>query len=127
MTDDERAIRTLIDTWMSATSDGDVDAVLRLMADDVIFMVPGQKPFGKREFATSASMRNVRFDGRSDIQELKVLGDWAYLRNYIDLTVTPDGGAPVHRAGYTLTILRKEPDGRWVLMRDANLVTRVES
>jgi len=128
MTDDERAIRTLIDTWMSATSDGDVDAVLRLMADDVIFMVPGQKPFGKREFAaTSAGMRNVRFDGRSDIQELKVLGDWAYLRNYIDLTVTPDGGAPVHRAGYTLTILRKEPDGRWVLMRDANLVTRVES
>jgi len=128
MTDDERAIRTLIDTWMSATSDGDVDAVLRLMADDVIFMVPGQKPFGKREFAaTSAGMRNVRFDGRSDIQELKVLGDWAYVRNYIDLTVTPDGGAPVHRAGYTLTILRKEPDGRWVLMRDANLVTRVES
>ena len=128
MTDDERAIRTLVDTWMSATRDGDVDAVLRLMADDVIFMVPGQKPFGKREFAaTSAGMRNVRFDGRSDIQELKVLGDWAYLRNYIDLTVTPDGGAPVHRAGYTLTILRKEPDGRWVLMRDANLVTRVES
>ena len=128
MTDDERAIRTLIDTWMSATRDGDVDAVLRLMADDVIFMVPGQKPFGKREFAaTSAGMRNVRFDGRSDIQELKVLGDWAYVRNYIDLTVTPDGGAPVHRAGYTLTILRKEPDGRWVLMRDANLVTRVES
>jgi len=128
MTDDERAIRTLVDTWMSATRDGDVDAVLRLMADDVIFMVPGQKPFGKREFAeTSAGMRNVRFDGRSDIQELKVLGDWAYVRNYIDLTVTPDGGAPVHRAGYTLTILRKEPDGRWVLMRDANLVTRVES
>ena len=66
MTDDERAIRTLIDTWMSATRDGDVDAVLRLMADDVIFMVPGQKPFGKREFAaTSAGMRNVRFTGEA--------------------------------------------------------------
>ena len=26
------------------------------------------------------------------------------------------------RAGYTLTILRKEPDGRWVLARDANLL-----
>jgi len=45
----------------------------------------------------------------------------------IDMTITPDGGAPVHRAGYTLTILRKEPDGRWVLARDANLVTRVDT
>ena len=127
MTDDERAIRNLLDTWMSATREGDVDAVLRLMADDVIFMVPGQKPFGKREFAaTSTGMKDVRFEGRSDIQELKVLGDWAYLRNYIDMTMTPAGGAPVHRAGYTLTILRKEPDGRWVLARDANLLTRMD-
>jgi len=28
----------------------------------------------------------------------------------------------VHRAGYTLTILRKQEDGRWLLVRDANLV-----
>ncbi len=26
------------------------------------------------------------------------------------------------RSGYTLTILRKEPDGRWVIFRDANLL-----
>src|SRR5436190_955922 len=84
----------------SAASEGDVDAVLRLMADDVIFMVPGQQPFGKREFAaTSAGMKDVRVEGRSDIRELKVLGDWAYLRNYIGMTMTPAGGAPVHRGG----------------------------
>jgi len=38
------------------------------------------------------------------------------------MTITPERGAPVHRAGYTLTILRKQEDGRWVLARDANLV-----
>jgi ketosteroid isomerase-like protein len=32
-------------------------------------------------------------------------------------------GAPVRRSGYTLTILRKERDGRWRLARDANLLT----
>jgi ketosteroid isomerase-like protein len=36
--------------------------------------------------------------------------------------MTPPGGKPVRRAGYTLTILRKEPDGRWRLARDANLL-----
>ena len=52
-----------------------------------------------------------------------MLGDWAYLRNFIEITITPAGGTPVRRSGFTLTILRKEPDGRWLLARDANLVT----
>jgi uncharacterized protein (TIGR02246 family) len=123
MTEDERAIRNLVDTWMVATQKGDIETVLNLMADDVIFMVAGQKPFGKEAFAAaSRGMTNVRFEGRSDIEELKVLGNWAYLRNHIDLTITPEHGSPVHRSGYTLTIVRKQEDGRWVLARDANLV-----
>ena len=125
MSDDERAIRTLIDTWMSASRNGDTATVLTLMADDVVFMVPGQKPFGKEAFAAaSEGMKNVLIDGTSDIRELQILGDWAFLRTYLDLTITPPGGAaPVRRSGYTLTILRKELDGRWVLARDANLLT----
>jgi uncharacterized protein (TIGR02246 family) len=123
MSDDERAIRDLVDTWMSATKAGDLRTVLSLMADDVIFMATGQKPFGKNAFAeASERMKNVHFDGRSDIQELQVFGNWAYLRNYIDLTVTQEGKPPVHRSGYTLTILRKQGE-RWLLARDANLVT----
>jgi len=38
--------------------------------------------------------------------------------------MTPlQGGSIMRRSGYTLTILRKEPDGRWVLYRDANTLT----
>ncbi|MDQ2931771.1 MAG: SgcJ/EcaC family oxidoreductase, partial [Gemmatimonadota bacterium] len=47
MTDDERAIRSVVDAWFAATRSGDVDAVLELMTDDVVFMVPGQEPLGK--------------------------------------------------------------------------------
>jgi uncharacterized protein (TIGR02246 family) len=123
MTDDERAIRTLMDTWMKASMAGDVPTVLSLMAEDVLFMVPGQKPFGKAEFtAMSEGMKNVAFQGRSDIQEIRVLGDWAYLRNDLEVTMTPPGATPVRRSGYTLSILRKEADGRWRLARDANLL-----
>jgi uncharacterized protein (TIGR02246 family) len=127
MTDDERAIRQVIDTWFTATKAGDVDTVLGLMTEDVVFMVPGREPFGKEEFAAgSRAMANVTFDGASEIVELRVLGEWAYLRNHIDLRVTPPNGATVHRAGYTLTILRKERDGQWRLARDANLLAVVE-
>ena len=123
MTEDERAIRELVATWMAASQAGDLNTVLSLMTDDVIFMVPGREPFGKDAFAAaSTAMKDVRMEGKSDIREIKVIGDWAWLRNHIDLTVTPPGGTAMRRAGYTLTILRKE-NGRWLLARDANLVT----
>jgi ketosteroid isomerase-like protein len=35
----------------------------------------------------------------------------------------PDRDTPMRRSGYALTILRKEPDGRWRLARDSNLLT----
>jgi len=65
----------------------------------------------------------VRIEGTSDIVELQVLGNWAYLRNHLNVTITPPGGAPTTRSGYTLTILRKEADGNWRLARDANLLS----
>jgi uncharacterized protein (TIGR02246 family) len=123
MANDERAIRDLIETWMEASKNGDLKTVLGLMTDDVVFMVPGREPFGKAEFAAmSEGMKDVRVEGRADIKELKVLGDWAYLRNHMRITVTPPNGQPAQRSGYTLTIVRKEADGRWRLARDANLV-----
>ena len=122
MTDDERAIRALIETWMTASQSGDVDTVLGLMSDDVVFMVPGREPFGKEAFANaSRGMSGMRMEGTSEIRELKVLGDWAYMRNHLEMTITPERGAPVKRSGWTLTILRKE-HGRWRLARDANLL-----
>jgi uncharacterized protein (TIGR02246 family) len=126
MSDDERAIRALIDTWMAASKAGDTATVLGLMADDVVFMVPGREPFGKQEFAAaSQGMQGATIDGKSEIVELKVLGDWAYLRGRLQVSMTPPGGNPIHRSGYTLTILRKEADGKWRLARDANLLERV--
>jgi uncharacterized protein (TIGR02246 family) len=124
MSPDEHAIRELVDTWMKASRAGDTEAVLSLMSDDVIFMVPGREPFGKQTFAAnSRSMDGVKLEGTADIREITLLGDWAYLRNFIEITITPPGGETVRRSGFTLTILRKEPDGRWLLARDANLVS----
>jgi len=123
MTEDERAIRDLIATWLDASKADDTAKVLSLMTDDVVFMVPGREPFGKEAFAAaSQSQKDMLIEGIADIRELKVLGDWAYLRNHLRVTLTPGDGTPVTRSGYTLTILRKTA-GRWRLARDANLLT----
>lgn len=44
MQSDEKEIRQLVSTWMTATKSGDVETVLSLMADDAIFLVTGQAP-----------------------------------------------------------------------------------
>jgi uncharacterized protein (TIGR02246 family) len=126
MTEDERAIRELVATWMSAGKAGDTATVLSLIADDAVFMVAGQEPFGKDAFRAAAQgQKDLRVEGTSDIREIQVLGDWAWLRNYVTVTMTPPGGATIRRAGWTLTILRRV-GGKWLLARDANLMTKTE-
>jgi uncharacterized protein (TIGR02246 family) len=123
MQNDEQAIRELVNSWMTATKAGDTARVLTLMSDDAVFMVPGKEPFGKDAFAIASSqMKGIQFEGKSDIRELKILGDWAWMRNHLTVTIRPPNSSPITRTGYTLTILQKKPDGKWVLARDANLL-----
>ena len=127
MHDDEQAIRELVATWLRASRSGDTETVLGLMAEDVVFLVPGHPPMrGRTAFAAGqAGLRDLDIDGRSEIQEIRVLGDWAYVWTTLTITVTPkSGGAAVTRSGATLSILQKR-DGKWVIVRDANMLAVV--
>jgi uncharacterized protein (TIGR02246 family) len=124
VTEDESAIRDLVSDWMAASRARDTQKVLALMADEVLFLTPGREPFGKEQFRNdSEAMKQARLDGTANVLEIHVRGDWAWLRCFIDISVTPPGGDPVRRSGHTLSILRKQPDGKWLLLRDANLVS----
>jgi uncharacterized protein (TIGR02246 family) len=126
MSEDESVIRELITTWMRASAAGDLDTVLGLMTDDVLFMVPGAEPLGKEKFAAAAAtMRRARIGGTSEVRELEVKGDWAFARSYLQVAVTPPHGETIQRAGWVLSILQKGADGRWRIARDANLLTKV--
>jgi uncharacterized protein (TIGR02246 family) len=129
MSADERAIREVMDTWLAATAAGDTARVLTLMADDVVFLTPGRPPFGREVFeaAARAPGQAPRVQCAGDLEEVVVVGDFAYARARLTVTVTPPGGQPEHRAGHTLSIFRKRSDGQWVLARDANLVVPAAS
>jgi uncharacterized protein (TIGR02246 family) len=126
MQNDEQAIRDLVARWNEASIAGDVETILGMTAEDAVFQVAGREPFGREAFAKGfrAGLEQVRIEVRSEIEELQVAGDFAYLRNHLWVTMTArGGGVPMKRTGYTLTILRKQLDGRWLLTRDANLLT----
>lgn len=126
MNNDEQEIRHVVVTWMRATKMGDVDTVLSLMTDDAIFLLPGQSPMRKTDFeATSraqAGKNAPMIDGNSDIKEIQICGDWAFMWSELEVTVTlPNDAQPIVRSGPTLTIFKKE-NGKWLLARDANMV-----
>jgi uncharacterized protein (TIGR02246 family) len=130
MENDEKEIRELVAKWMEATKAGDIDTVLSLMAEDVVFLLPEQRSMiGKSTFAEAARAMSAsgapQFDGKSEIQEIKVLGEWAFMWTKLTVVVTPPaGGQWMTRAGFTLSILKKE-NGRWVIARDANMLSAV--
>jgi uncharacterized protein (TIGR02246 family) len=126
MRSDEEEIRQLVSTWMAATRSGDVETVLSLMADDVVFLVAGQPPMRKPDFAAAAQAQTgadaPQFDGSSEIQEIKILGDWAFMWPRLKVVASlPNRAKPIRRAGHTLTIFNKR-NGKWVLARDANML-----
>ena len=124
---DEQAIRSVIATWMEASAAGDLERVLALMDDDVVFLGAGRPPMrGKNGFAAAnkAMEGRVRVEGTADIQEIRVSGDWAYVWNQLKVTMRPlDGGTPTHLSGPALSVLRKKSDGAWVIYRDANMIS----
>jgi uncharacterized protein (TIGR02246 family) len=127
---DERVIREVHSTWIDAVNAGDLDRLLGLMADDVVFLNPGRVPFGRDGFPagfTSAHER-ARIRCVSELEEVVVAGDVAYTRARDSVSAVPRaGGEAMQYAGDRLTIYRKQPDGRWLLARDAHTLLPVES
>jgi uncharacterized protein (TIGR02246 family) len=131
MQSDEEQIRQLVSTWMKATKTGDAETVLSLISEEAVFLATGQPVMYKSDFAAAARAQSdaetPQFDGKSEIQEIKVLGDWAFMWARLTVGVTPPGGGKtITRAGHTLSILKKE-NGIWVLARDANMLVPVQT
>jgi uncharacterized protein (TIGR02246 family) len=56
MVSDEREIHTVHSIWIdavNAVNAGDLARLLTLAADDVVFLAPGQAPFGREGFSSN--------------------------------------------------------------------------
>ncbi|MFO0928293.1 MAG: SgcJ/EcaC family oxidoreductase [Gemmataceae bacterium] len=125
---DERTIRELHSTWIRAVNAGDLARLLSLMADDAMFLTPGQQPVGREAFAPgfSAAHQQARVHCVSELEDVVVVGEVAYTWARDALSVTPRaGGDAMQLAGHRLTVYRKQLDGRWLLARDAHTLSPV--
>ncbi|MGZ5141304.1 MAG: YybH family protein, partial [Burkholderiales bacterium] len=107
MSSDEQAIRDLVDLWHRATAAGDVDTVLGLMTDDVVFLVAGKPPIRGRsafERGLRALLERNRIEPTGEVQEVDVSGNLAYCWTKLTVRVVPlAGGKEMIRAGSALS------------------------
>jgi uncharacterized protein (TIGR02246 family) len=115
-------------TWIQAVNSADLVTLLSLMTDDVVFLNPGRAPYGREEFPAgfSTAHQQCRISCSSELQDVVVVGNVAYTLCQDSLSVTPRaGGQATNLAGHRMTIYRKQPDGRWLLARDAHTLSPV--
>ncbi len=126
---DDGAIREVHSRWIEAVNAGDLDCLLSIMADDVVFLNPGRAPVGRDGFSVGflAAHRQAQIRCLSELEEVTVVGDVAYTLSRDSLSVIPrDGGKASRLEGHRLTVYRKQPDGRWLLARDAHTLSIVD-
>ena len=111
--------------WRRLTAEGNLDGLLSLLADDVIFLTPGNPPITRDDFAKGFRevSAKARIEAIQDVEELRASGDIAAACSHLTVVLTPkDGGKKSEASGYVLTIFHRSPSGKWLLARDANLV-----
>lgn len=120
---DENAIRDTIREWLKASKEGDSRTLSSMLDDEVLFVVPGRQPFGKKEFFAQDSGAPFRFESEVDIREIVVHGDWALSRVHLKLEImVAEDSETVRLEGPTMSVWRKNAEGRWAIWRDANMV-----
>ena len=80
----KRAIREVHSAWIAAVNAGDLPRLLTLMADDAVFLNPGQAPVGRDGFAANfkAAPRAKQFAGyRITIYREQSDGRWVLARD----------------------------------------------
>ena len=128
VTSDEREIRTVHSSWIDAVNAGDLARLLTLVAEDVVFLCPGQPPVGREGFSSNfvTAHQQMQICCTSELEEVVVVGELAYTRSRDALSVAPRaGGKAAQLAGHRMTVYRKQRDGHWLLSRDVHTLSAV--
>ena len=110
-------IEQFIEDEFVAGNAGDVEALLNLRTDDAVEMFPGMPPLVGQDAIRAAWSKTAgtleQFVDRS-IDDIKVAGEWAFIRFSFTHIVTPEsGGEPSSTICQGLWVIRQQPDGSW--------------
>jgi uncharacterized protein (TIGR02246 family) len=115
---DVAAIKNSMEKWEKATMAADVDGIMSLFTDTIIYMPPNVPALtgeqSVRDFSQEAHAKNSIDEAEFTSMEVKVIGDWAFDRGTYSEKITPKaGGESMQALGKYIAILEKQADGSW--------------
>jgi uncharacterized protein (TIGR02246 family) len=117
-------IDDLLENWLAAIKTKDANGLAALVTEDCVFLASGSAPIlGRQKLKEAYVNLFQRYDVEQKVhfEEIQSASDWAFGWGTDEITVRPvAGGAPVHFAGHSVSILRREPDGVWRFARGIN-------
>jgi uncharacterized protein (TIGR02246 family) len=121
MPDDLQAITHQRREWIAAVNARDVDRYVDLLAEDVVWLPPGQPALrGRSAFAAWVRPFFERFSYEFDLvgPTVRLAGDWAVERGGFTTRMGPlEGGQRGHHTGNYMILWRRDSDGRWRIER----------
>lgn len=118
---DIAVIRGLFQRYDSTATVGQAEEWMSLLSDDIIWMVPNQPALVGKDavwgrvgpFFADLNMEHV-----GAVDEVRVAGDWAYVRGTYTFRVTPKaGGETTEEVGKIVYILGRQTDNSWRITR----------
>lgn len=122
---DVRRVRHILRSIEAAENAGDSRAIVDLLAEDVVFMVPDEpvqegKPACAEFVTRTMACLWEQFDRRITYEsaEVQIWREYALDRGTFSFTVSPrTGGAVSSATGKYLLLYRRGPEGDWRLAR----------
>lgn len=116
------AIDTVRKDHVEALNAGNAGAWVEQFADDGVQMPPNTPAnVGKENISlwSAGLLSNFRVKFGLTVDEVRILGDWAFERGAFSIALDPAAGGPsMEDRGKYVTIYRRGAGGRWQMARD---------
>ena len=114
---DLAALEKLVEAEAAAGTSGDVEELMNLRTADAIEMLPGEPTLVGKDAIRTAWGEDDPFVSQFSnisIEEVRVFGEWGYMRITYVQTLTPvTGGESIEFNGRTLWLVQRQPDNSW--------------
>jgi len=115
------SVRAVAEGIIAADNARDLGRVLRLYADDAVLLPPNENPVTGRTAIRpryETLFRTMMPAIKSELSEVEVGGDWAFVRGRNTGTMRPISGGPERQLNDVfLMVLRRAADGEWRIAR----------
>jgi uncharacterized protein (TIGR02246 family) len=119
---DLEAIDRVRDAHVAALNTGDAEAWVAQFTDDGVQMPPNAPANVGRTMIGSwsqAFLAQFRLQFALAVDEVRVLGEWAFERGGYTISLHPKaGGPPMQDSGKYITVYQRKPGDTWRMARD---------